>query len=649
MAQADITDELIRIKGEERGETVRDSIISAFNKLNSTPGSANSINGYTVKDLVLKEDVADILPLEDELKEFGSRAVKSGAIYNYLEKVDDVLDGILGNPTSDPYSSTSIKNKLNAINTARKQIRGAIIAKQVEVDKDASFRSYADKVKAIPTVAEIQTSEITISENGEVDAGKGKAYSTVTVEAKPKTATKSISKIGTYKAEDDDVEAYSEVTVDISSGVTSKSITAEDLSKDSYETTIRASDEEDKDIFGYSEVSVDVSGKFAELKEEVDPGGGNVDFEFDAKDEELYGYSKVTITVLEISGPFTVEFYDGETKLYTDENVPKNGTCAYKGQPKLEKPGYIFQGWEPNPVDVTKNMKCYATWKKSKGKTDFTQLSWNDIAKNGGIDAVADETTKTIFWKAFEYRGTRYAGGSALARCVYNGEDNTSSTWVFTVDLNTLAQGVDKKGLTYYDNPENLPANIGLYKGDAMLHSYAGSNVANFFETLFLQAILRVEGQEDLVFRNVHKRTMVCDTTGFAIEDVVNCGGLWLLSAGEMGASNAEKNGLVYSGFNGTINSMTRSMGDRVLSRWGSGTYPATAPKLIPNEIITVYISPIGGDYTGSSHLWWNTSVYDYETQGGTVRPTFPNLWQYIYDGKIAQGYLGPVNIGFCL
>lgn len=649
MAQADITDELIRIKGEERGETVRDSIISAFNKLNSTPGSANSINGYTVNDLVLKEDVADILPLEDELKEFGSRAVKSGAIYNYLEKVDDVLDGILGNPTSDPYSSTSIKTKLNAINTARKQIRGAIIAKQVEVDKDASFRSYADKVKAIPTVAEIQTSEITISENGEVDAGKGKAYSTVTVEAKPKTATKNISKIGTYKAEDDDVEAYSEVTVDISSGVTSKSITAEDLSKDSYETTIRASDEEDKDIFGYSEVSIDVSGKFAELKEEVDPGGGNVDFEFDAKDEELYGYSKVTITVLEISGPFTVEFYDGETKLYTDENVPKNGTCVYKGQPKLEKTGYVFQGWEPNPVDVTKNMKCYATWKKSKGKTDFTQLSWNDIAKNGGIDAVADETTKTIFWKAFEYRGTRYAGGSALARCVYNGEDNTSSTWVFTVNLNTLAQGVDKKGLTYYDAPESLPANIGLYKGDAVLHSYAGSKVANFFETLFLQAILRVEGQEDLVFRNVHKRTMVCDVTGFAIEDVVNCGGLWLLSAGEMGASNAEKNGLVYSGFNGTINGMTRSMGDRVLSTWSSGAYPASAPKLIPNEIITAYISPIGGDYPGSSHLWWNTAVYDYETQGGTVRPAIPNLWQYVYDGKIVQGYLGPVNIGFCL
>lgn len=649
MAQADITDELIRIKGEERGETVRDSIISAFNKLNSTPGSANSINGYTVKDLVLKEDVADILPLEDELKEFGSRAVKSGAIYNYLEKVDNVLDGILGNPTSDPYSPTSIQTKLNAINMARKQIRGAIIAKQVEVDKDASFRSYADKVKAIPTVAEINTSKKTIPENGEYDAGKGQAYSVVTVEAKPKTATKNISKIGTYKAEDDDVEAYSEVTVDISSGVTSKSITAEDLSKDSYETTIRASDEEDKDIFGYSEVSIDVSGKFAELKEEVDPGGGNVDFEFDAKDEELYGYSKVTITVLEISGPFTVEFYDGESKLYTDENVPKNGTCVYKGQPKLEKPGYVFQGWEPNPVDVTKNMKCYATWKKSKGKTDFTQLTWNDIAKNGGIDAIADETTKTIFWKSFEYRGTRYAGGSALARCVYNGEDGTSSTWVFTVDLNQLAQGANKKGLTYYDAPESLPANIGLYKGDAVLHSYTGSNVANFFETLFLQAILRVEGQEDLAFRNVHKRTMVCDVTGFAIEDVITCGGLWLLSAGEMGASNAEKNGLVYSGFNGTINGMTRSMGNRVLSRWLSGSYPDTAPKLIPDEIITAYISPIGGDYAGSSHLWWNTAVYDYETQGGTVRPTLPSLWQYIYDGKIAQGYLGPVNIGFCL
>ena len=82
MAQADITDELIRIKGEERGETVRDSIISAFNKLGSTPGSVNSVNGYTVRDFVLKEDVADILPLDTELKEYGSKAVTSGAIYD---------------------------------------------------------------------------------------------------------------------------------------------------------------------------------------------------------------------------------------------------------------------------------------------------------------------------------------------------------------------------------------------------------------------------------------------------------------------------------------------------------------------------------------------------------------------------------------
>lgn len=628
MAQADITDELIRIKGEERGEIVRDSIISAFNKLNSTPGSANSINGYTAKDLVLKEDVADILPLEDELKEFGSRAVKSGAIYNYLEKVDDVLDGILGNPTSDPYSSTSIKDKLNTIDTARQWIRGAIISKQVEVDKDASFRSYADKVKAIPDTAEIQTSEITISENGEYDAGKGKAYSVVTVEAKPKTASKNINKVGTYKAEDDDVEAYSEVTVDISSGIASRSITAEDLSKDSYETIIKASDEEDKDIIGYAEVSIDVSGKFQELQEEIDPGGGNADFEFDAKDEELYGYSKVTISVLEISGPFTVEFYDGESKLYTDENVPKNGTCVYKGKPKLEKKGYIFKGWEPNPVNVTKNMKTYATWKKQSTPTDFTQLTWNDIAKNGGIDAVAGETTKTIVWKSFEYRGTRYAGGSATAYCVYNGEDGTSSTWVFGIDLNNYAQGTNRKGLSYFDEPGSIPANIGLYKGDAVLHSYAGSNVAKFFETLFLQAILKVDGQEDLAFRNVHKHTMVCDVTGFAIEDVITCGGLWLLSAGEMGSKNAEKNGISYPGYTGTISAMTRSMGDRTLSR----NYSSSADNLIYGEIIAAGIVPIGSTYAGAAHLWWNESAYS----------------GYSKD-VIVQGYLGPVNIGFCL
>ena len=647
MAQADITDELIRIKGEERGEVVRDSIISAFNKLNSTPGSANSINGYTAKDLVLKEDVADILPLEDELKEFGSRAVKSGAIYNYLEKVDNVLDGILGGSSTEPYSSTSIHSKLNRINTARKQIRGAIIAKQVEVDKDASFRSYADKVKAIPDEAEIQTSEITISENGEYDAGKGKAYSVVTVEAKPKTATKSISKVGTYKAEDDDVEAYSEVDVDISSGVTSKTITAEDLSKDSYETTIKASDEEDKELIGYSEVSIDVSGKFQELQEEVDPGGGNADFEFDAKDEELYGYSKITITVTEITGPFTVEFYDGDSKLYTDENVPKNGSCTYKGKPKLEKKGYVFQGWEPNPVDVTKNMKTYATWKKQKGSTDFTKKTWNEITENGGMDAVAGETEKRIFWNTFEYGSrTIISSGSAIAKCVYIGEAGTSSTWVMTANLmfQSSAQGSEVEGLTYFDTDTNWPPQeTGLDAG--FVCGYEDSRIAKFLSSDFLQAIYDVEDQEYLAnIRPVTKWTNMSYDSGYSVEKLITCSGLWLLSAQEMGSKVYEKNGVSYPDFDGTINTITRTTKNRTVQDWPSGVTPSGGRHA--DQIQAVYFDTVGDSgFKIPAHVWWNETAAQAVGESGTPG----SLWRAINDGTLRRGYTGSITVGFCL
>lgn len=644
MAQANITDELIKIRGEDKGEIVRDSIISAFNKLNDTPMSANSVNGYTVNDLLLKSDsnVAAIFPLETELKEYGTRAVTSGGIYNYLEKVDDVIDGITGNTSSIPYDSTSIKNKLSTLNNTKKQIRAAIIAKQVEVDKDASFRSYADKVKAIPTVAEIQTSEVTISKNDEYDAGKGKAYSVVTAEVKPNTAKKNISKIGKYKAEDDGYEAYSEVEVDITSGLKTKSITASDLNPDSYETTISITDEKDKDAVGYSEVSIDVSGKFAELKEEIDPNGGKDEFVFDAGDEDLYGYSKVTITMLEIVGPFTVEFYDGENKLWTDDDVPKNGTCNYKGSVPMEKEGYIFKGWDPKPVNVTKNMKCYAQWEKKKGETDFNSKSWNSVGANGGADAIVDQTTKTIYWDTFQFDGTSYLGGSATARCVAKGEDGTTSTWVMYVDLGAKAVG-NNIGLRYITG--DLPGRDGIFQDSgAKLLSYEQSHVASFFEIAFAAAIRSVEGQEELRFQNVNKYTMVCDSNGCAIERLINCGSLWLLSAQEMGSNYHEKKGKHYSGFNGTLNGMTRSLESMQFERSGVPLFSGT----IENEFIVSYVNPVGNSVRGTcpAHIWWNTDV---ESQ--IENPLSTSIWYLIKhrDTTFDAGYFGPVNIGFCL
>ena len=642
---ADISDELIKIRGEDKGEIVRDSIISAFNKLNATPSSANSVNGYTVNDLVLKSTVNNIFPIETELKENSSRAVTSGGIYNYLGKVDEVLDGITGSTSGIPYDPTSIKYKLSNLKETKKQIRAAIIAKQVEVDKDASFRSYAEKVKAIPTVAEIQTSEVTISANDEYDAGKGKAYSVVTAEVKPNTTKKTVNKVGKYKAEDDGYEAYSEVEVEISSGLKTKSITASDLSSDSYETSIKVSDEKDKDAIGYSEVSIDVSGKFAELKEEIDPNGGTESFEFDAKDEDLYGYSKITLTMLEITGPFTVEFYDGENKLYTDSDVPKNGTCHYKGSVPMEKDGYIFKGWNPKPVNVTKNMKVYAQWEKKKGDPEpWSSRSWNSIVANGGADAVAASDTeagteKEIFWYGFRssYTGsTAFGPGSAIARCVAKGEDGTGSTWVMSINLGYLASE-SADGLKY---GSKFPGSNGLFQGSAKELSYDQSNVAKFFDTDFVQAIRSYPGQEDLSFQNVNKYTLVCDENGCQIEKLINCSGLWLLSAQEMGGSGENH------GFRG-ITGMSRSMGGMSIGR------QAISNVSFSGEITSSGAGFIGQDmgYKCPAHLWWSEKVYRY-CESHNWWPV-NSIWPAIRDkdkaGGFERGYLGVVNVGFCL
>ena len=75
---------------------------------------------------------------------------------------------------------------------------------------------------------------------------------------------------------------------------------------------------------------------------------------------------------------YTVNFYDGETLLHT-EQVPYGGASSYE----YSKNGYAFKGWSPLPTNVTGDMDCYGEWVESNEITD----SWDEI-----IAAVNDGT-----------------------------------------------------------------------------------------------------------------------------------------------------------------------------------------------------------------------------------------------------------------
>lgn len=70
---------------------------------------------------------------------------------------------------------------------------------------------------------------------------------------------------------------------------------------------------------------------------------------------------------------YAVRFYDGDNLLYTS-NVAYGGSSSYT----YTKEGYLFEGWTPEPTNITGDMDCYGTWIE---KPNFANSSWEDIAR----------------------------------------------------------------------------------------------------------------------------------------------------------------------------------------------------------------------------------------------------------------------------
>ena len=73
------------------------------------------------------------------------------------------------------------------------------------------------------------------------------------------------------------------------------------------------------------------------------------------------GYSKVYVNVLggDIKDNYTVRFFDG-TRMLEAKSVPRGTNATYTGSTKLS--GAFFTGWNPNPINVSRDMDCYATY-----------------------------------------------------------------------------------------------------------------------------------------------------------------------------------------------------------------------------------------------------------------------------------------------
>ena len=89
---------------------------------------------------------------------------------------------------------------------------------------------------------------------------------------------------------------------------------------------------------------------------------------------------------------YTVYFYNGSTVLQTVSNVPYGGSATYTGTTPVSPDGsaddYPFEGWNPEPKNITGNTYCYAKF-GSPLEVKEIEDSWDEIiaACNDGTHA----------------------------------------------------------------------------------------------------------------------------------------------------------------------------------------------------------------------------------------------------------------------
>lgn len=157
---------------------------------------------------------------------------------------------------------------------------------------------------------------------------------------------------------------------------------------------------------------------------------------------------------------YTVNFYDGETLLKT-EQIPYGGSSTYT----YAKDNYLFTGWTPEPTNITGDLDCYGAWEESY---TFADASWEYIAqvsesgKASEVFALGDTKTETLTYT-----------------------DGTTEEITLTIvgfDMDAKYDGTGKAGITVVSNvlaedKQMHSSDTDAYYSDTTLRSYVNTTL----------------------------------------------------------------------------------------------------------------------------------------------------------------------------
>ena len=267
-----------------------------------------------------------------------------------------------------------------------------------------------------------------------------------------KTKPLNVTANGTYTSETG--YSYNPVTVNVPGGGSSN-YTFEEL-----EVTENGEYEPDEDNKMFNKVTVNVP----QLAKDLAPDGYTItqNGEYDPLLDGYDGYGKIIVNVNEATGdgPFQVKFYDKPVTdptaaVHETQLIAKGGSAATTYRPTAPV-GLSFVGWDPSPVNITRDMKCYPKFASQSVVIGEIPDDWDVICANGGAGYPLGSFKSLAYgatipgaeihelippWPS----GNDYAiSSSGMAIKVAEGESGTNSSWIwFWFSAGALNQAPD--------------------------------------------------------------------------------------------------------------------------------------------------------------------------------------------------------------
>lgn len=93
---ADIKEYVKQINQASTGAEVRTTIVDALNALNNGSENALKLDGKPANEYLTKEQIREYTDFDEEPTEGSVKAVRSGGLYDYLSKANELLTNIIG-------------------------------------------------------------------------------------------------------------------------------------------------------------------------------------------------------------------------------------------------------------------------------------------------------------------------------------------------------------------------------------------------------------------------------------------------------------------------------------------------------------------------------------------------------------------------